>query len=259
MRTTVMLLAGRGKRFSDAGYTIPKPLIEVDGSPMVVSATKDLPKSDKLIFVVSGDYVQNHDIGNTLKKYFPNSEIVVQTVPLQGQAHSALQAKGSVDPESVLTVGACDAGMVFDNQKYEALLADPKVDAIIWAFRNYPPMETRPEAYGWIDTDENGFVKKVQYKVPLSDKPLNDCAVFGSFTYKKAKYCFENAEEMIAKNLKSGAEFSLDECTNVLVKNGLKVKVFEVGVFKCWGTPDELRTYLYWQNYFQGQGKFPLP
>jgi len=251
MRTTVMLLAGRGKRFSDAGYKLPKPLIEVDGAPMVVSAAKDLPKSDKLVFVVSGDYVQNHDIDNTLKKYFPQAEIVVQTIPLQGQAHSALQAENSVDPESILTVGTCDSGMVYNHEKFEQMLADPEVDAIMWAFRNYPPMETTPTAYGWIDTDEKGFVKKVLYKVPLSDKPLNDYAVFGSFTYKKAKYCFENAKEMIEKNLKSGAEFSLDECTNVLVKNGLKVKVFEVDVFKCWGTPNELRTYLYWRNYFE--------
>lgn len=251
MHTTVMLLAGRGKRFADAGYILPKPLIEVDGVPMIVAATRDLPKNDKLLFVVSGDYIKNHDVDGMLKKYFPDSEIVVQTVPLQGQAHSALQAEEKVDPECVLTVGACDSGMVYNHEKFQALLKDPGVDAIMWAFRNYPPMESNPTAYGWIDTDLQGFVKKVQYKVPLSDKPLNDYAVFGSFTYKKAKYCFQNAKEMIAKNLKSGAEFSLDECTNVLVKNGLKVKVFEVDVFKCWGTPNELRTYLYWQNYFE--------
>ena len=31
-------MAGEGKRFKDAGYTIPKPLIEVDGKPMVIKA-----------------------------------------------------------------------------------------------------------------------------------------------------------------------------------------------------------------------------
>jgi NDP-sugar pyrophosphorylase family protein len=62
MRTNLLLLAGRGKRFADAGYKLPKPLIEVDGLPLVVSAARSLPPADKLIFVVSGDYISNHEI-----------------------------------------------------------------------------------------------------------------------------------------------------------------------------------------------------
>lgn len=251
MRINLTLLAGRGKRFSDAGYTLPKPLIEVDGLPMVIAATNDLPAADKQIFVVSGDYVQNHAIDSTLKKYYPQSEIVVQTSVLQGQAHSALQAENLIDPEDTLTVSSCDVGLVYDKQKFEDLLNDPKVDALVWSFRNYPPMELNPKAYGWIEVDQNNYIKRVVYKQPISENPLNDHAVVAHFTYKKARFCFDSVKEMMAKNLKNGPEFSLDECTNVLVSNGLKVKVFEVDVFRCWGTPNELKTYLYWQDYFK--------
>lgn len=250
MRTNLLLLAGRGKRFSDAGYTVPKPLIEVDGEPMVVSAARSLPKADKLVFVVSGDYVQNHDIDKMLKTYFPEAHIVIQTEPLQGQAHSALQAENIIDPESILTIASCDCGLVYDMAKFESELAATDSDALNWSFRNYPPMQTQPTAYGWIATDEQGFVQKVQYKVPLSETPLNDHAVVGWFTYKKAKTCFDNVKDMITNNLKSGVEFSLDECTNVLLKNGYKVKVFEIETFLSWGTPIELKTYQYWQSYF---------
>lgn len=251
MRVNLTLLAGRGKRFSDAGYTLPKPLIEVDGLPMVIAATNDLPPADKQIFVVSGDYVQNNAIDETLKKYYPQSQIVVQTVPLQGQAHSALQAESLIDPNDILTVSSCDVGLVYDKQKFEELLKDPKVDALVWSFRNYPHMELNPNAYGWIEIDKDNFVKRVTYKQPISDHPLRDHAVVAHFTYKKASFCFGSVKEMIEKNLKTGPEFSLDECSNVLVNNGLRVKVFEVDVFRCWGTPTELKTYQYWQEYFK--------
>ncbi|MBL8030468.1 MAG: NTP transferase domain-containing protein [Candidatus Doudnabacteria bacterium] len=251
MKTNLVLLAGRGKRFSDAGYKLPKPLIEVDGEPMVIASARHLPPADKLVFVVSGTYVENHDILNLLKKYFPESEIVIQTSPLQGQAHSALEAEKVINPKSELTISSCDAGLIYDVKKWEEAMKDQSTDALIWSFRNYPPMETNPTAYGWIKLNEQGLVEKVQYKVPLSDKPLNDHAVCAWFSYKTAKLCFDNVKDMIATNAKSGPEFSLDECTNVLVKNGLKVKPFEIEVFKSWGTPNELRTYEYWQRYFK--------
>lgn len=251
MRTNLLLLAGRGKRFADAGYTLPKPLIEVDGLPMVVRAAGSLPKADKLIFVVSGDYVSNHEIDKMLKTHFPEAEVVIQTSELQGQAHSALQAEKFIDPDSILTIASCDAGLVYNMDKLEKEMASNDSAVLIWSFRHYPPMQTQPTAYGWIVTDENNFAQKVQYKVPLSDNPMEDHAVVAWFTYKKARTCFENVKEMIEKNLKSGVEFTLDECTNVLIKNNVRVKVFEIDTFLSWGTPIELKTYQYWQSYFE--------
>ena len=35
----------------------------------------------------------------------------------------------------------------------------------------------------------------------------------------------------------------------VLVENDLKVKVFEIDTYLCWGTPDDLKTYEYWRDY----------
>ena len=253
MRTNLVLLAGRGVRFAEAGFKTPKPLIEVDGVPMVIAATRHLPPADKLVFVVSGDYIKNFDIDNTLKTYYPDAVIVTQTDGLRGQAHSALQAASVIERNSILNITSCDADPIYDLTKYEDLLADTEVDSLTWSFRNYPPMAVNPTAYGWIDTTDTGSIKKVQYKVPLSEAPLKDHAVVGWFTYRNAGQCFDNIRYMIEHNLKNGVEFSLDECTNVLLKNGLNVKIFEIDVFKSWGTPVELKTYIYWQKYFSSR------
>lgn len=259
MKTNLVLLAGRGKRFTDAGYSTPKPLIPVDGLPMFVAAAAHLPPADRLVFVVADTHARDYDITATIRSYFPTAQIVIQTEPLQGQAHSALQAKNIIDPDSELTITSCDGGMTYDNAKLTQALQDPQADALVWAFRNYPPMETNPTSYGWIDIDENRLVKKVHNKTPLSDHPLQDFAVSAWFTYKKAQTCFDNVEFMINHNLKSGLEFSLDECTNVLIQNGVAVKIFEIETFKSWGTPTELKTYEYWQKYFALTRAQPAP
>ena len=250
MRTNLLLLAGRGKRFSDAGHKTPKPLIEVDGKPMVIASARHLPPAEKLIFVVSGNLANNTDLYKLLKTEFPSCEIITQKSPLLGQAHSALEAKSAIDPESELTIASCDAGPIYSVNEWEKAFHDPKTDSLVWSFRHYPPQDTYPSAYSWIDVDENNFVKKVQYKTPISDRPFFDHAVVGWFSYKKAKNCFGNITKMLEKNIKTGLEFSLDECTNVLIQNNLKVKIFEIAVFKSWGTPNELKTYKYWQKYF---------
>lgn len=250
MRTNLILAAGKGKRFSDAGYTVPKPLIPVDGVPMIVAAARALPQADKEVFVISQMQVDEYQFDAFLREHFPQAEIVIQTGELRGQAHSCLQAKDAIDPSSQLNVGACDVGMMYDREAFEKAITDSKTDALIWSFRNYPTMATHPTSYGWIETKPDGTVTNVKYKVPISDTPLKDHAVVGNFSYKTAKLCFDNIEQMIREERKSGPEFSLDECTNVLISNGLNIKVFEIDKFLCWGTPNELKTYEYWKEYF---------
>jgi len=55
---------------------------------------------------------------------------------------------------------------------------------------------------------------------------------------------------MINLNRRINNEFYIDELMNVLIESGLKVRVFEVDTYIGWGTPNELRIYKYWRDYF---------
>ena len=41
-----------------------------------------------------------------------------------------------------------------------------------------------------------------------------------------------------------------DEMMNLLINDGLKVGIFEVEKYICWGTPNDLKTYEYWKKFF---------
>ena len=45
-------------------------------------------------------------------------------------------------------------------------------------------------------------------------------------------------------------EFYVDDVLNQNIKDGLNVKVFEVENYICWGTPNDYKTYNYWNKYF---------
>jgi bifunctional N-acetylglucosamine-1-phosphate-uridyltransferase/glucosamine-1-phosphate-acetyltransferase GlmU-like protein len=108
----------------------------------------------------------------------------------------------------------------------------------------------KPQQYGWVVADENNNATKVSVKVPISNNPKKDHAIVGAFWFRQGKYFVEAAERMIAKNRRVNNEFYVDECINELIEAGQKVKVFEIDSYICWGTPDDLRTYEYWQDFF---------
>lgn len=250
MRVNLVPLAGRGLRFVEAGYTVPKPLIPVNGVPMVVAAAKYLPKADSYTFIALKDHIDTYKIDRTLKKYFPPATVLTIDEVTRGQASTCMLAKDSISSHSILTIGACDNGMIYDESSFEKLIKQDDTDVVIWTFRHNPHVLNNPNHWGWVKIDNNGFVEKVSVKIPISKDPYNDYAVIGCFSFKKASYFFDNAEKMIVSNRQINNEYYIDECMNVILENGLKVKVFEVDKYIGWGTPNDLKTYQYWQRYF---------
>ena len=241
-------MAGAGSRFAEQGYTTPKPLLPVLGFPMVVNAAKALPVSEKYVFVVRDFQIKEYAIDQHLKSFFPNSEIVVLDHLTEGQAVTCLMAKDLINISEPLVIGASDNGMIYDREKFEYI--SKEADAIVFTFRNNPAVLEKPQAYGWVKVDENLDVKQVSVKVPISESPMHDHAVVGTFWFKSGKIFVEAAEHMIAANTRVNNEFYVDECVNDLLSLGYKVKVFEIDHYVCWGTPNDYKTFNYWNEFF---------
>ena len=244
-------MAGAGSRFKKEGYQTAKPLILVNEKPMVIEATKHLPKGKKYIYVCRLNNIENDNIDKEIKKFYPDSHFIVINELTQGQASTCLLAKKEINNNEELIIGACDNGMIWDEKKF--LDEKNKVDCLVWSFRKNVIVENKPEDYGWVKVNDENFAKRVSVKSPISDKPINDHAIVGAFWFKKGKYFVAAAETMISKNIRINNEFYVDECINELIESGLKVKVFEVDKYICWGTPNDLKTYEYWQQFYKIQ------
>ena len=246
-------MAGAGQRFVDRGYTTPKPLLPIKGVPMVNRAANSLPRADKWIFAVRAEHIEQSGIDKVLFSQFSPCEIVAVESLTEGQACTCLLARDHLSSDDWLNIGACDNAMIWDQEKFDALQSNNKVDGIIWTFRRNPAVLQDPRMYGWVKTNDQEQALSVSVKIPISDDPMNDHAVIGAFSFRRATDFLRCADDMIAQNRRIKKEFYVDELMNVAIENGLQIHVFEVDYYVCWGTPQDLDTYTYWSGYFANE------
>lgn len=244
-------MAGRGQRFAQEGYQAPKPLIPVTGKPMIIQAACMNPPAENHIFVCLEEHLQQYpDIKTTLKSSYPHSSIIKLDEITQGQACSCEVGLKDVDLEAPLFIGACDNGMLWNQEKYQTLISDESVDAIAFSFRNHPASTRNPQMYGWLNVDEDDTVTGVSVKKSISNNPAHDHAIVGAFYFRKVRYFLESLQYLYEKNVRINNEFYVDSCIGALVSLGKNVKVFEIDHYMCWGTPNDYRTFNYWQKFF---------
>jgi len=245
--TLIMPMAGMGQRFAKEGYQQTKPLILVSGCPMVMQASHDLPSARQHAFVLRSDMPGHEDITATLLDNFPAA--VIHNVPsvTEGQACSAdlgvqalLRRDGCVD--GPVTFGACDNGVLYDASRFKTLMDDPNVDVVAWVVRGHTNAVRQPQMFGWVDADADGRIHQ--------DNPAEDPIIIGTFTFRRAADFERALARLIAMNDRVNNEFYLDSCINHALALGLHCHIFEVDHFLSWGTPNDLRTFEYWQSCF---------
>lgn len=249
----VVPMAGMGQRFSNEGYSVTKPLIPVSGKPMVMQAVDDLPSSAHHAFVLRSDMPGHQEISNTLKQAYPGA--VIETIPnvTEGQACTALIGLDALTREigevpGPITFGACDNGALYDEKAFEEMATNSEVDIIVWGVRGHANAVRHPQMFGWIDA-ENGAVRRISVKAPLSS-PATDPIVLGTFTFRRAEDFRKVVDRLIARDGRVNGEFYIDSCINDAIDLGLRCHLFEVDNFLSWGTPNDLRTFEYWQSCF---------
>jgi len=241
-KVNIIPMAGEGQRFIDQGYKTPKPIIDVNGMPMIIRAAQNLPHADKWIFICRSSHINDYNIDKILNKYYPSAIIISVDELTEGQASTCLLAREYLFPDDQLTIGACDNGVVYNQDIFDRNIINN--DALIWTFRNNHTVLNNPNMYGWVSIDGNSNAISVSCKKSISNNPLNDHAIIGTFSFKRAEYFLRCADNMIEKNRRINNEFYLDVVMDELIQNKYKTIPFEVEKYICWGTPLDLETYL---------------
>ena len=243
-------MAGLGSRFVKEGYKIQKPLIPVSGLPMAVQAKNDLPKTDLQRYILRKDLQGLSELINTLTKYSENPSFEILDSVTDGQATTCTEGAIGLDIESPITIAACDNGMIYDASRFNDFMLDEGVDVIVWGAKSYPGAIRSPEMYGWIDMNkETRKIHSISVKAPL-ENPEDDPIVVGTFTFKRLGDFLDSVERMKAREAKVNEEYYVDMAINDAIALGKNCKFFEVEHYICWGTPNDLRTFEYWQSCF---------
>jgi NDP-sugar pyrophosphorylase family protein len=250
--TTILPMAGAGSRFQMVGYTDPKPLLPVHGTPMFIEAVNCLPPSENIVFVCQKSHLSLYPIAELVEKTWNGKTIAIDKVT-EGQACTCEIAikEADIPLDKPILISACDNGVYYDIEKYNALMKDQTVDVIVWAFTNHPTGKLYPHMYAWLDVDSSTQnIREVSIKKAFTDKP-NTHAIIGTMFFRTGALFMEGLDDIYRDNIRTNNEFYVDNILQPLIDKGYTVKVFEVDYYLCWGTPNDYKTYLYWDEYFK--------
>lgn len=180
----VMPMAGLGRRFADAGYTLPKPLIPVAGLPMVVRVVRDLPEASRIVLLARSEHIEKFSLDDEIKKHIPNATLIPVEKLTEGQACTVRLAADYLEPDMPVIVGACDNTHLYDKELLQAKMERPDLSCLVWTYRGEPRVQIKPKSYGWVKTTTHSVrVENVSCKAPISAEPLKDHVVSGFFLF----------------------------------------------------------------------------
>jgi NDP-sugar pyrophosphorylase family protein len=238
----VVPMAGDGVRFRDAGYEIPKPLLPVGGVPMVVRTVHDLPAAERVVLLVRRDHIDEHAIDHQIRRYLPNARIVEVESLTAGQAATVRLAADELVRDWPVIVASCDNTHVYAPSTHAKLMAQAELEALVWTYRGHPGVAIAPKQYGYVRVDGNRAVE-VRCKQVVSENPMKDHMVTGTFTFRNAGRMIDAIDQLIARAQKVVGEYYMDVVPNLLIEDGYRVEVFEVEDYVGWGTPNDYETF----------------
>ena len=239
MLNIVLPMAGRGSRFVDAGYKKPKPLIDVNGKPMIQVVIENLrpSRSHRFIFICQASHVEEYHLTSLLRGLAPDCEIIAINEITEGAACTVLLAKHLIDNADPLMIANSDQYIDIDINNYLGAQDTRALDGMIMT------MKAKDQKWSFARVDSQGLVEEVREKEVISDD-----ATVGIYNFASGDAFVQNASLMIERQDKQSGEYYVAPVYNYLISAGLKIGIYDIGSeangMYGLGTPADLELFL---------------
>ena len=226
-------MAGKGSRFADAGYTFPKPLIEIQGKPMIQWVINSLNIDANYIFIIQKEHQKKYNLKSLLSTLKPNCKIVELDNVTEGAACTTLLAKKYINNDSPLIISNSDQYIEWDSNKTMYDLTNKNYDGGILSFEAYHPK------WSYAKTNQNNLVTEVAEK-----KVISKNATVGVYYWKRGSDYVKYSEKMIKKNIRVNNEFYVCPVFNEAIQDKKKITLSKVKEMHGLGTPEDLENFI---------------
>ncbi|KUP23930.1 sugar phosphate nucleotidyltransferase [Paenibacillus sp. DMB5] len=229
----VMPMAGSGSRFSNQGYSVPKPLIMINDKPFFYWATVSIAKFvtlRSLTFVVLCDHIEQYKIDKEILKYFPDAHINVLDEVLNGAVLTSMEGVKGINDDYPIVFNDCDH--MFKCSSFNDFCNAKEYDTLDGALLTF---ESNDPKFSFLAYDNNGNVIKTVEKQAISHD-----AICGAYYFKNRQIFEESVEEYL--KVCDYKEFFISGVYNVMANKGMLINSFRVDKHVPFGTPDEYET-----------------
>ena len=227
-------MAGAGSRFQQAGYTFPKPMIQVHDKPMIQVVVDNLGLEANYHFVVQKEHREKYNLDTFLNLISPgNCEVIEVDGITEGAACTALLAKEFIDNDNPLFFANSDQFVEWNPVEFMYNMQETNADGGIVTFK-----ATHPK-WSFAKVNDDGLVTEVAEKNPISDN-----ATVGYYYWKHGSDFVKYAEDMIEKDIRVNNEFYVCPVFNQAIEDNKQVRVYDVKGMWGLGTPEDLEYYI---------------
>ncbi len=232
-------MAGAGRRFAEVGYKVPKPLIPIEGVPMIRLVIENLRPTQphRFVFVCQSSHVERYNLKSFLQQSAPGAVVVEVDGLTEGAACTVLASREFIANEEALMIANSDQWVDASIDDYLRAMTVSSVDGIVMT------MTANDPKWSYVELDSNHFVKRVVEKEVISNE-----ATVGIYNFRRGLDFVLGAEAMIRDNLRVNGEFYVAPVFNTLIRDGCKIGIHNVGSdiagMYGLGTPDDLNKFL---------------
>ncbi len=253
----IIPMSGEGKRFLNAGIKTPKPLIVVEGKPIIHHVIDLFPGEKNFIFICNNDHLNNNNL--KLKKIIndklPQAKVIGIESHKLGPVFAVSKVFNQINNNEPVIINYCDFSCYWNYKEFKKKMIKEKYDGCIPAYRNFHPHSLWGNNYAFI-VEKNLIVKDIGEKSPFTDNKMKEFASSGTYYFKSGLLLKESFKYCIDNNHKTNGEYYVSTAFKYLINKNMRVNVHELEHFMQWGTPEDLREYISWSNIFEKYSNF---
>ena len=254
----VIPMSGYGERFRRAGYLMPKPLIEIEGKPIIAHVIEMFPGEEDFIFICNNEHLENpaYRMKEILQKYCPTGRIIGIPPHKLGPINAVREIEHLLDLSKPTVVNYCDFTCYWDWHHLKRFLAITACDGCIPAYKGFHPHSLGTTNYAYMK-EEYGRVQDIQEKQPYTNNRLEEYASSGTYFFATGQLMSDAFRSTMEEDLSVNGEYYVSLAYKYLLQNKYAVTVYPLQHFMQWGTPEDVEEYCRWSAIFNSLNSPP--
>lgn len=228
-------MAGKGTRFTSAGYSVPKPLIDIAGKTMIHRVIDNIGVDGVFLLVVRRQHLREYpNLERYLKSLARYVQVIEDTHEFQGQAAACLSASEFICNDEPLLVANSDQIMDWNPAHFLQYVAKSKNDGTILTFNS--------------KEDKNSYVRLGNDDLVIETaekKVISNQACCGVFHWARGKDFVNAVYTMMDKGIKTNGEYYVAPAYNENILAGLRIGTYPIKKHYPIGTPEDLEKWMY--------------
>lgn len=244
----IVPMSGLGSRFAEAGYTEIKPLIKVQGKPIIEWVCDLFPGNHRFLFICREEHLKHTSLRSELQRIRPQSEIVSIAGHKLGPVYAVHAASDYILDDIPAVINYCDFFMNWNFADFIKTVEENQCDGAVPCYTGFHPHLMHPQNVYAVCREEGGWLKEIKEKYRFHSDPFENNHSAGTYYFQKGeklkKWCAEMLER---KDLALNGEYYASLLYTLMLEQNAKVWVYKgIEHFCQWGTPNDLQEFNDW-------------